>query len=184
MKMGVIHGRFQMLHMGHMEYLLSGKSRCDVLYIGITNPDPELTASNTNDMKRTNLSANPFTYYERLEMIRDAMLEFGVKREEFEIVPFPINFPQLLKYYVPLDATFFLTIYDSWGEHKLKTIQDLGVDVDLMWTKTMDERLTSGSEVRSLIANDGDWRNLVPKTTVEYLVSNNLIARVKKLCKN
>ena len=36
---GVIHGRFQMLHHGHMEYLLAGKKRCQRLIIGISNPD-------------------------------------------------------------------------------------------------------------------------------------------------
>ncbi len=30
-KIGVIHGRFQMLHIGHMEYLLAGKERCNYL---------------------------------------------------------------------------------------------------------------------------------------------------------
>ena len=37
MKTGVIHGRFQGLHNGHMEYLLTAKKRCDFLVIGITN---------------------------------------------------------------------------------------------------------------------------------------------------
>ena len=38
-EVGVIHGRFQGLHLAHMEYLLAGKSRCRFMYIGITNPD-------------------------------------------------------------------------------------------------------------------------------------------------
>jgi cytidyltransferase-like protein len=183
MKIGVIHGRFQMLHMGHIEYLLAGKSKCDFLYIGITNPDPDLTALNENDLKRSDMSANPLTYFERLDMIRDAMIEFGIKREEFEIVPFPINYPQLIKYYVPLNATFFVTVYDNWGLHKLKTIQDLGVSTDLMWTRTMDERFSSGKEVRNLIANGEKWEHLVPKSTAQYILRNNLSERVKELCK-
>ena len=40
---GVIHGRFQMLHLGHMEYLLAGKARCERLIIGISNPDATFT---------------------------------------------------------------------------------------------------------------------------------------------
>ena len=35
---GVIHGRFQILHLKHMEYILAAKMRCKKLYIGITNP--------------------------------------------------------------------------------------------------------------------------------------------------
>ena len=97
-KIGVIHGRFQGLHKGHMEYLLEGKRRCDFLYIGITNPDPGLTKDNSADLKRSKPEENPFTYYERMNMIRDAMLEAGVSRQEFEIVPFPINFPELINF--------------------------------------------------------------------------------------
>ena len=43
----VIHGRFQGLHIGHMEYLLEGKKRCDFLYIGITNPDAYFIVKNS-----------------------------------------------------------------------------------------------------------------------------------------
>ena len=36
---GVINGRFQVLHLKHMEYILAAKMRCNKLYIGISNPD-------------------------------------------------------------------------------------------------------------------------------------------------
>jgi len=180
---GVIHGKFQMLHLGHMEYLLAGKNRCDYLYIGITNPDTNLTSDNENDLNRSKLSSNPFTYYERMEMIRDAMLENGVNRTEFEIVPFPINYPKLINNYVPMSAVFFVTIYDKWGEHKLETLNRLGVKTDLMWVRDMSERLTSGTEVRTLIANDGEWTHLVPKSVSTYVKERKLIERIKTLCK-
>jgi len=180
-KSGVIHGRFQGLHYGHMEYLLAGKERCDFLYIGITNPDPKLSDENMNDLKRTESIANPFTYFERAEMLIRAMLEHGVKREEFEIVPFPINFPELIKYYTPLDALYFVTVYDEWGKHKLKTIQDLGCKTDLMWVRTMDERFSTGKEVRNFIATDTEWEQLVPKSVAKYIKDNKLDLRIKNI---
>jgi cytidyltransferase-like protein len=182
-KIGAIHGRFQMLHLGHMEYLLAGKARCDFLYIGITNPDPRLSSENESDLKRTEDKSNPFTYFERLEMVRDAMLESGVGRHEFEIVPFPINFPELIKYYIPLEATFFLTLYDEWGQHKLNTIKSLGVKTDVMWVRTMDERLTSGTEVRKLFASGNEWEHLVPKSVAIYIKRKELIQRLEELFK-
>lgn len=115
---GVIHGRFQPLHLGHMEYLLAGKARCRFLYIGITNPDPHLTAISTADETRSTRSANPFTYYERLAIIRNSMIEAGVSSDEFEIVPFPINFPYLLPYYVPTAGTFYVNYLRSMGPRK------------------------------------------------------------------
>ena len=97
-KIGVIHGRFQGLHYGHMEYLLEGKKRCDFLYIGVTNPDPGMTREDSADLKRSLPEENPFTYYERMIMLRDAMIESGINQTEFAIVPFPINANNGLKH--------------------------------------------------------------------------------------
>ncbi|MHA2009472.1 MAG: nicotinate-nucleotide adenylyltransferase, partial [Promethearchaeota archaeon] len=41
--LGVIHGRFQVLHNDHIKYLMAGKKLCKYLVVGITNPDPSLT---------------------------------------------------------------------------------------------------------------------------------------------
>ena len=180
-KVGVIHGKFQVLHLGHMEYLLAGKSKCDFLYIGITNPDPNLTSTNQNDLNRSKISSNPLTYYERMEMIRDAMYENKISRSEFEIVPFPINFPSLIKYYTPSDALYFITIYDEWGWNKFETLKKLGLEVEVMWERKMSERLTSGTEVRELIRTDEKWEHLVPKSVAHYLKSNDLINKIKRL---
>lgn len=180
-KTGVIHGRFQGLHFGHMEYLLEGKKRCEFLYIGITNPDPGLTRENTADLKRSKTEENPFTYYERVIMLRDAMIEAGVERNEFEIVPFPINVPELIQFYTPLDALYFVTIYDEWGKHKLKTIEELGCKTDLMWERRLDERFTTGKDVRKLIAAGEPWEHLVPASVSSYIKKNNLDLRIKKL---
>ena len=176
---GVIHGRFQGLHHGHMEYLLEGKKRCNFLYIGISNPDPSLTLTNETAPSRSNISENPFTYFERMEMICEAMVEAGVNRNEFEVVPFPINYPENIKYYVPTDALFFVTIYDAWGEHKLQALTDLGFDIDIMWKRTMEERFTTGTLVRTLIAKQESWEHLVPKSVEKYIKHNSLDERLK-----
>jgi cytidyltransferase-like protein len=180
-KTGVIHGRFQGLHHGHMEYLLEGKKRCNFLFIGITNPDPGLTKENSVDLKRSKPEENPFTYHERMIMLRDAMLEAGVERNEFEIVPFPINLPMLIKFYVPLDALFFVTIYDDWGKHKMETLKSLGINVDLMWTRNLDERFTTGKDVRKLIATDEPWEHLLPLSVSTYIKNNKLDIRIRNI---
>jgi cytidyltransferase-like protein len=38
---GMIHGRFQPFHLGHLEYLRGAAGRCDEIIVGITNPDYE-----------------------------------------------------------------------------------------------------------------------------------------------
>jgi len=52
------------------------------------------------------------------------------------VVTFSINFPELYHYYVPPDATYFLTIYDTWGEKKLFMFAALGLRTEILWRKT------------------------------------------------
>lgn len=85
-KTGVVNGRFQVLHLKHMEYILAAKMRCRKLYIGLTNPDSLHTRESVNDENRSARSANPLTYFERYQMIRGAMKEFHVPESEYDIL--------------------------------------------------------------------------------------------------
>ena len=58
-------------------------------------------------------------------MIRDALLDFGVKREEFEIIPFPISNPEVLLQYTPADAVYYMSICSPWDEEKYQILQSL-----------------------------------------------------------
>ncbi|QUO32037.1 nicotinate-nucleotide adenylyltransferase [Faecalicatena sp. Marseille-Q4148] len=178
---GVIHGRFQILHLKHMEYLLAAKMRCKKLYVGISNPDDSYIKESENDKKRSKKTANPLTYYERMEMIQAALLDFGVKREEFDIIPFPINRPEYILQYAPKDATFFMSICDKWGEEKKKILEDLGVKVEVLWNRPEEEKGTTATEVRSKIVCNLPWSHLVPRTTYEYVVTHGLDERIKCL---
>lgn len=179
-KIGVIHGRFQMLHIGHMEYLLAGKKRCEYLLIGITNPDISLIKHSDANPHRSTSLANPLTYYERFQMIKGALLEAGINRDEFDIVPFPINFPELLFNYVPRSAKYYMTIYDGWSTEKQSILQQLGCDIDIMWTRTNDEKVTSGSEVRSRIIRNEPWDELVPEFVFNYITKNKIDERIRQ----
>ncbi|MDR1801915.1 MAG: nicotinate-nucleotide adenylyltransferase [Lachnospiraceae bacterium] len=180
-KTGVIHGRFQVLHLKHMEYLLAAKTRCAKLYIGISNPDSSYVRDTVNDPERSLSQSNPLTYFERFEMIREAMLEFKVPREEFDIVPFPINRPEYLLEYVPKDAVFYMTIYDTWGEEKYKIFKALGLNVDVMWRKEAAEKELSAAWVRSCITAGYEWEHLVPKSVYKYIVEKGIDKRITSL---
>ena len=63
-KTGIVCGRFQPLHLGHIhDYILPALKVCDELIIGITNPDPSLTKVEQEDLKRSKKESNPFTFY-------------------------------------------------------------------------------------------------------------------------
>jgi hypothetical protein len=177
---GVIHGRFQVLHNDHLKYLMAGKARCRHLVVGITNPDPVLTRMEDTDPHRSNPLANPLTYFERYLMVLACLESEGVDRHDFSVVPFPINLPELYKYYVPLDATFFLTIYDDWGRKKLERFRSLGLAVDILWERPCTQKGISANEVRLRMANNEPWEDLVPPSARRLMVSWGIPARLHR----
>jgi cytidyltransferase-like protein len=179
---GVVHGRFQILHNDHIKYLMAGKSKCRHLIVGITNPNPTLTRNDAADPARSSSDANPFTYYERYQMVKTTLLEQGLGITEFSVVPFPINFPDLYKYYCPFDALFFLTIYDKWGEKKLRMFQSQGLKTEVLWRRPIEEKGLSSTYIRELISQDKPWEHLVPPAACHFLKAFDLLDRLKNRC--
>lgn len=173
---GVIHGRFQPLHLGHQEYLLAGAQRCQTLVVGITNPDPELIVDEPTDPVRGTTEANPFTYYERYLMVEGTLAAAGLAPQQVRIVPFPHSFPERLRHYAPADARYFLTIYDEWGESKLRRFTELGLETEVMWRRT--DKPISGSRVRRLIASGGQWQPLVPDAVAAVIEEREARGRI------
>ncbi|MDQ7832887.1 MAG: nicotinate-nucleotide adenylyltransferase [Desulfovibrionaceae bacterium] len=171
--LGVIHGRFQVLHNDHLAYLLDGASRCRHLVVGVTNPDPFLTAPDVSDPSRSDPANNPLTYYQRQRLVRDVLREafggIGRDPESFTVVPLPINRPELYRYYVPMDAVFFLSIYDDWGRRKREFFLSLGLAVEVMREVPPQEKGLSATRVRGLMVQGGPWEHLVPPAAVRLM---------------
>jgi nicotinamide mononucleotide adenylyltransferase len=175
---GVVHGRFQLFHLDHLKYVLAAKERCRHLVVGITNPDPSLTKFDPADPHRSSEVDNPLTFYERYVMLRETLLEEGLDFREFSLVPLPINFPDLYRYYVPLDATFFLTIYDEWGERKLVMFTSLGLKVEVLWRKPRAEKGLTTTALRRRMGLDQPWEHLVPKAVARLVRDLGLLERL------
>lgn len=178
---GVIHGRFQVLHTDHLRYLLAGKALCRHLVVGVTNPDPSLSADVKMDRMRSSPLANPLTYYERLVIIRDVMQEAGLASSEITVVPLPITHPQLYRHYVPLDAVFLLSIYDDWGRRKLEQFQGLKLKTHVLWEVSPDQKGLSASEVRQAMIDGRSWEHLVPSATARHCRAWGIPARLRAL---
>ena len=178
---GVIHGRFQVLHNDHLKYLLAGKKMCRHLVIGITNPDPTLTEEEASDANRSTPFANPLTYYERYQLVREALLESTVALEEFTIVPLPISMPDRYRYYVPLDAVYFLTIYDDWGRRKMRYFESLGLKVHVLWEVKNEDKGLSAGDIRLKMSRGQDWADAVPHGVAALLNSWGIPERLKNI---
>lgn len=180
-KTGVVHGRFQVLHFKHMEYILAAKMRCEKLYIGITNPDMHHTCPSVLDENRGTKAGNPLSYFERCEMIRGALAEFRVPESQYEFIPFPICYPEYITQYAPEDAVYYMGLYDEWDEEKYKTLKSLGLNVHVLWRKDLKDKGVTGSWVRSCIATDHEWSHLVPKSVYAYITNKGLDKKIKRL---
>ncbi|UCG12916.1 MAG: nicotinate-nucleotide adenylyltransferase [Deltaproteobacteria bacterium] len=178
---GVIHGRFQVLHNDHLKYLMAGKERCRHLVVGITNPDPTQTREDAADLKRSSPAANPLNYFERYIMVRDAISQEGISLVDFSVVPFPINMPELYKYYVPIDSTFFLTIYDQWGRRKLELFESLGLKTEILWERPLHKKGLSGADIRKRMVVEEPWEALVPPSTRLLMKKWGIPERLRKV---
>ncbi len=151
------------------------------LVVGITNPDPLLTREDAADARRAKPTSNPLTYFERYVMVRAALLEAGVVGEAFSVVPFPINIPELYRYYVPMDAVFFMTICDEWGRRKFDLLTAQGLKVEVMWERSPDTKGLTGAQVRRCIISGEPWEHLVPTSTANLVKKWGLKRRLEQL---
>jgi nicotinamide mononucleotide adenylyltransferase len=178
---GVIHGRFQVLHNDHLAYLLAAKARCEHLVVGITNPDPLLTREDAADPRRAKPTSNPLTYFERYVMVQAALRGAKVGNESFSVVPFPINIPELYRYYVPMDAVFFMTICDEWGRRKFDLLTAQGLKVEVMWERSPESKGLTGAQVRNRMIAGEPWEHLVPTSTADLVKRWGLEDRLREL---
>ena len=186
-KIAIVNGRFQPLHNDHFhKYIMKAweSSKCDFMYIGITNPDHTRTKHNKSDKQRSLPQNNPLTFIERLEMIRETLTnDGGLRLDQFDIVPFPIDFPGVLKCYASKKSQHYLTIFDQWGMDKqFELIQIFGAaNVHVLFKGTEKDKEVTATMVRRKIKNGEDWESLVPPATAKYLKSNGMIRRIAKL---
>jgi cytidyltransferase-like protein len=156
----MIHGRFQPFHNGHLEYLRGAAERSDEVFVGITNPDPWRIREEPSDPLRHLPESNPWTYVERLLMVKAAASDLDLDPSTVHVIPFPVNEPELWPAYVPEGVTQYIRLFSEWGGTKLDRMRDAGYEVVVL-----DEgagKQISGADVREALRTGGDWESLVP----------------------
>src|SRR5207244_1996427 len=112
-------------------------------------------------------------YFTRHEVIETALLHGGWSPASFVIVPADINDLRTVSAFLPSPASsvVYATIYDHWGEEKVRRLSELGFAVEVLWRRAMSERATSGAEVRELMRRGQPWQDLVPPGASGFLAS-------------
>lgn len=176
-KIAAVHGRFQPLHKGHVEYILEAKKRCDFLWIGITQYNISSLVATSNDPHRQMPKNNPLTYFERIIIITSSLIDEGLSKDEFSCIPFPIETTEYLMNFLPTSVPMFTTICDEWNTHKISLLEKHGYSVEVLWKR--DNKVYEGIEIRrKILENDKTWKDMVTKKTTELLLEYKIRERL------
>jgi cytidyltransferase-like protein len=156
----MIHGRFQPFHNGHLEYLRAAWPLCQTLVVGITNPDPTTILEDPASSHRHLPEANPYTFFERLLMVREVIAEEGFPPASSIIIPFPVSSPERWRSYLPPDVVHYVRVFSDWEQSKVDRLREHGFRVEVLHPGI--EKTVEASEVRRRMAAGEDWRSLVP----------------------
>jgi nicotinamide mononucleotide adenylyltransferase len=134
------------------------------------------------DPNRSKIESNPFSFFLRYEMIDRSLRELGWPAGSFAIVPADISDVGRVNVFLPnpSDSTFLVTIYDAWGEEKVRRLTELQYSVEVLWRRSMTERLTSGTALRKLMRENGAWQSFVPPAVVECVERSGILPPWRK----
>ena len=162
---GLLIGRFQPFHLGHLDAVLFALSRVENLWIGVGS-------SNKHNEKR-----NPFTADERSEMIVLSIESSIIDRINIFNIPdvdnhekWTFEIDKIVPKYdiVFTNDEFTKTLFEKRGMNVIPVV-------------LKDREKFSGTNVRQLITDDKNWQDLVPRGTRKVLDRINAIERLKNL---
>jgi len=74
-----------------------------------------------------------------------------------------------------------MTLYDEWSLEKQNSLRDLGCDIEIIWTRTNDEKISSGTEVCDCIINNKPRDHLVPQYVYKYALKHHIDFRLQAM---
>ncbi len=162
---GLLVGRFQPFHLGHLEAVKYALKHVDMLWIVI------------GSAQKSHESRNPFTAAERLSMIKDT-LESNKISNWYAIPVYDADY----HYIWVKSLSMMIPNYDIVFTNEPLTrllFEEEGkkiLEVDLK-----DRSILSGTEIRRRIASNEEWRHLVSRETASIIERIDGINRIKML---
>jgi len=162
---GLLIGRFQPFHLGHLDAVLFGLSRAENLFIGIGS------SNKSSEMK------NPFSAEERREMITLSIEPSITDRIKIFDIP---DVGDHEKWTFEIDKT--VPKYDIvfTNDEFTRTLFEKR-EISVISVILKDREKFSGTNIRNLITEDKNWRDLVPQGTRNVLDSINAKERLKNM---
>jgi len=162
---GLLIGRFQPFHLGHLDALRFALSKVDRLWIGLGSSNKPLQKN------------NPFSAEERKEMILSSIDESMKSRIQIYFIPDlenHIKWIELIDTLVPKFDTVFTN--DELTRHLYSKR-----DVEVLPIPFVKRDILSGTNIRDMIISDQTWEDLVPEGTKNFLHKTSAKQRLKNL---
>jgi nicotinamide-nucleotide adenylyltransferase len=162
---GLLIGRFQPFHLGHLNALSFALSKVDRLWVG-------LGSSNKSPQKN-----NPFLAEERRKMILSSIDESMKQRIQIYFIPDLENHTKWIELIYTLVPKFDIVFTND----ELTRHLYLKRNVEVQSIPFLKRDVLSGTNIRDMIINDQKWEELVPEGTRNFLNNINVKDRLKIL---
>ena len=168
-KRGLLIGRMQPVHKGHISVIKDTLKEVDELIIGIGSAEK----SHTN--------SNPFTGGERILMLTKALREFDIDPSRYYIIPLEdISCNSLWVGHVKMLTPPFNKVYS--GNSLVQQLFEEN-NIEVIQPPLFNRTEYSGTEVRKRMLNNEDWETLVPESVVKVIKDIKGVERIHKLNK-
>ncbi len=158
-------GRFQPIHMGHVEAIKHILSENDELIIVVGSAQ----YSHTFD--------NPFTAGERIEMVRMALEEAGIDLRRVIIIPVPdVGSHSIWVAHLKSLTPSFQTVYTN-NPLVTQLFVEAGYEVKPIDMFRRNELIAT--RIRKMMVEGEDWRALVPNSVVQFIDKIDGVKRLK-----
>ncbi len=164
---GLLIGRMQPIHKGHISVIKETLKDVDELIIGIGSAEKSHTES------------NPFNGGERILMVTKALREYNIDASRYYIIPLEdIACNSLWVGHVKMLTPPFSRVYTGNS-----LVQQLFEEENIPYIQPplFNRKEYSGTEVRRRMLNNEDWQSLVPKSVVDVLEEIKATNRIQKL---
>ena len=162
---GLLIGRFQPFHLGHLEALRFALSKVDQLSVG-------LGSSNKPAQKN-----NPFSAEERKEMIQSSIDDSMKERISIYFIPDLDDHIKWIKKIDTIVPKFDIVFSNDELTNHLYSKRDVQV-ISIPFLKRNE---LSGTNIRDLIISDQKWEHLVPDGTRNFLNNTGAKEHLKNL---
>jgi len=166
---GLVVGRFQPFHLGHLNALKEILKEVDEIIIVI------------GSAQYSHRLDNPFTAGERISMIRRALNEEGILPSQYWIIPVPdIHMHALWVSRVTSYTPSFDVVYSN-SPLTCRLFKEAKFKVKSIPFYKRD--LYSATEIRQKMIKKEKWENLVPEAVARYIKEIKGVERLQELAK-